>query len=238
MTSQQPRTLQTFFRSGPMPCPYLHGRVERNLFTLLAGQPDADLHDRLTEAGFRRSHKIVYKPACPDCAACTPVRVPVTRFRPGKSLRRIRNANVDLTARIIPLDPQPEHFALFQHYQRSRHGDSDMAAMGFADYQAMIEDTVGQTRLVEFRTPEGILVAACLADFMKNGISAVYSYFDPTRPKRGLGSFMVAWLIDHGAANGLSYVYLGYWIEDSEKMSYKKRFRPLEALGPHGWKEI
>lgn len=242
MTSQQPQSLLSFYRTGPMPCPYIEGKVECNLFTELGGPQSSfsaiDLHDQLAGAGFRRSHNIVYRPACPDCNACVPVRVPVARFRPGKSLRRIWNKNSDLKATILPPKTQDEHFALFTKYQKARHGGGDMAAMGFADYTSMISDTFGQTRLIEYRTQEDDLVAVCLTDFLTNGLSAVYSFFDPALHARSLGSFMVLSLIDQAAHAELSHLYLGYWIEESRKMAYKTRFRPLEALGPGGWETL
>jgi arginine-tRNA-protein transferase len=242
MTSQPPQSVQNFFRTGPMPCPYLPNRVERNLFTELggpgAGLTTIELHDQLTKAGFRRSHNVIYRPACPSCNACVPVRVPVDRFQPGKSLRRIWNKNADLTVRIVSPEVQPDHFELFQRYQKARYSGGDMAAMGYADYGAMIADTFGQTKLFEYRDPRGNLVAVCLTDFLTEGLSAVYSFFEPALHARGLGSFCVLSLIDHAAHAGLRHIYLGYWIAESRKMAYKTRFSPLEALGPDGWETL
>lgn len=239
MTSQQPKSLLNFFLTGPMPCPYLPGKHERNLFTEL-GDPlstatKTDTHEQLTRAGFRRSHTVVYRPACPDCSACVPVRVPVSDFRPSRSLRRIRNRNRDLRVKIVAPDPTREHFELFSRYQKGRHAGGDMAAMSYGDYEAMVIDMIGQTRIFEFRDAAGTLVAACLADQLHNALSAVYSFFAPELEERGLGSQVVLALIDHAKSADLAHVYLGYWIEASPKMSYKTRFQPLEALGPAGW---
>ncbi|MCZ6764013.1 MAG: arginyltransferase [Alphaproteobacteria bacterium] len=242
MTSQHPKTLVNFYRTGPMPCPYRPGQIERNLFAELGGPAGAaasfELHDRLTKAGFRRSHTVVYRPACPKCTACIPVRVRVADFQMSRSLKRIRNRNRHLEIRIIAPDPTPEHFALFGRYQRHRHAGGDMAAMSYADYRAMVDDTIGRTRLVEFRDADRRLIAACLTDYLKDGLSAVYSFFDPELDGDSLGTFIVLSLIDCAARSELAHVYLGYWIEDSPKMSYKMRFRPLEALGPDGWKVL
>ncbi len=242
MTSQQPQSILSFYRTGPMPCPYLADAVERNLFTELGGPLHAfdaiELHDQLAAAGFRRSYNIVYRPACPNCSACIPVRVPVAAFSPGKSLRRIWNKNSDLEFTVMAPAARDDHYELFMKYQRARHGGGDMAAMGLADYTSMIADTFGQTRLIEYRAEHGILIAVCLTDFLSNGLSAVYSFFDPELHARSLGSYIVLSLIDQAAHADLSHLYLGYWIEESRKMAYKTRFQPLEALGPEGWKKL
>ncbi|NNG05818.1 MAG: arginyltransferase [Inquilinus sp.] len=231
-------SLHHFFRSGPMPCPYLSGRIERKLFTRLSG-PDAEaLNSTLSQAGFRRSHDIIYRPVCPDCRACVPVRIPVSRFSPGRTMRRTRRANADLSMTERPPRASLEQFHMFQQYQQSRHGDSDMARMSRADYAAMIEEGSVASTLQEFRAPSGALVGAMLSDRLADGYSAVYSFFDPSLPERSLGTYMVMALVDEATAQGLPHVYLGYWIAGSRKMSYKTRFRPLEALTDEGWREL
>jgi len=227
---------QFFFTTAPMPCPYLEGRLERKIVTDLAGA-DADMvHDALSRAGFRRSHTIAYAPACPGCQACLPVRILTHEFVPGGTLRRIWKANTDLRVDMVRPVATAEQYQLFSRYQQRRHGDSDMALMGFFDYRSMIEDSPIQTVIAEVRDDHGALVGACLLDRMVDGLSAVYSFFDPDAPtRRSLGTYIVLWLIDQARAEGLSHVYLGYWIENSPKMTYKKRFRPLEAFGPEGW---
>jgi len=239
MTSQQPKTLLNFYRTGPMPCPYRAGQIERNLFTELLGPygsiASIELHDHLTKAGFRRSHTVVYRPACPSCNACVPVRIPAAQFAPSKSQARTITRNRDLTMTFVRTEPTEEQFALFSAYQRHRHAGGDMAAMSFTDYHAMVDDALGQTRLAEFRDPDGRLVGACLTDFLRDALSAVYSFFDPDEDSRSLGNYIVLSLIEYAERQDLDHVYLGYWIADSPKMSYKARFRPLEALGPDGW---
>lgn len=227
---------QFFFTTAPMPCPYLDGRLERKIVTDLSG-PDADtLHDALSRAGFRRSHTIAYAPACPGCQACLPVRIVAAEYAPRGTLKRIRAANRDVVVSLLPAIATTEQFHLFSRYQQERHGESDMALMGFFDYRSMVEDSPIDTAVAEFRLPDGSLLGACLLDRMGDGLSAVYSFFDPSAPtKRSPGTFMVQWLVEQVRAEGLEYVYLGYLIEESRKMAYKRRFRPLEAFGPSGW---
>lgn len=221
-----------------MPCPYLSGHVERNLFTELRGVQSQEQHENLTRAGFRRSHHIVYRPACPGCTGCVPVRIVASEFRPTRSERRILRRNRDLSATLLDPVATDEHYAIFAAYQRDRHSDGEMAAMTFSDFRAMVEDTVVDTQLVEFRNVEGDLVAGCLIDRISDAYSAVYSYFDPEYGDRSLGNFMILWLVETAASIGLSYVYLGYWIEACDKMSYKTRYRPIEQLGDAGWETI
>lgn len=229
---------QHFYRTAALPCPYLPGKVERKLVTELAGRHAAAFYNDLSRAGFRRSHHVAYRPACVGCSACVPVRIPVKDFVESRSLRRIRNANRDLLRRFLEADATLEQFRLFQRYQRSRHSDSDMAAMTFGDYQAMVEDTPVPTRMVELRDASGGLWGTGLYDPLDDGLSAVYSFYAPEAVKRSLGTLLVLALIDEARRRNLPYVYLGYWIADSAKMSYKARFRPLEALGAKGWRTI
>jgi arginine-tRNA-protein transferase len=229
---------QHFFATGALPCPYIEGRVERKLVTELFGREAPALYNELSRAGFRRSHGIAYRPACTGCGGCVPVRIPVDAFIESRSQRRNRNANRDLVAESSAARADGEQFRMFQRYQRSRHAESDMAAMTFGDYRAMIEDSPLPTLLVTLRTEANGLAGACLADLLDDGLSAVYSFYDPAAPKRGLGTMLVLALVDEARRLKLPYVYLGYWIGASAKMAYKARFRPLEALGPAGWQVL
>lgn len=227
-----------FLVTMELPCAYLPGRMERKIVTELAGPGAADTYEILSRAGFRRSHSIAYRPACSGCAACVPVRVVARAFRPGRSLRRIKRWNGDLAARIEPPLGTQEQYRVFARYLEKRHGDGEMAGMSFREYRSMVEDSPLRTRLIEFRDPGGSLVACCLADWTRDGLSAVYSFFEPDLSHRSLGSYMILWLIDEAQRLGLPYVYLGYWIAESGKMAYKARFRPLEAFGPEGWRRL
>lgn len=228
---------QFFFATAPLPCPYLSGRVERRVVTELVGRDAAQLHERLSRAGFRRSHRIAYAPACPGCAECRAVRIIAERFQWSRTQRRTWRLNADVTAHEPPLAATEEQFTLFSAYVRSRHGDGDMARMDRLDYRSLVEDSPVETVLVEFRL-SGRLVAGCLTDRLDDGLSAVYSFFDPRLDRRSLGTYMILWLVERARALGLRYVYLGYWIPDSAKMSYKSVFRPLEVHAPSGWSEL
>ncbi len=224
-----------FFSTAPLPCPYIEGRIERRVVTELVGRDANALHDQLSMAGFRRSHGICYVPACPTCDACVAVRVVVDEFKPGKSFKRILKRNADLTAEIVEPIATHEQYALFSDYQRARHQGGDMSKMDFLDYQALIEDTPVNTFVVEFRKPSGTLAAACLVDRLSDGLSAVYSFFDEAETDRGLGTYMILWLIDEAYGQELPYMYLGFWIDGCSNMSYKARFKPLERITPEGW---
>ncbi len=239
MTLQRlPDRMLTFYRSGPMPCPYLPGRIEQQLFTELTGAAAQDAFEQLSLGGFRRSHHIAYRPACRGCSACVPVRVDARNFDYTKSWRRVTRTNADLTAASAGKQITDEQYQLFRKYVNHRHGDGDMARMNRREYAAMIVTSPVETDLIEFRDDAGRLVAACLMDRMETGLSAVYSFFDPSLTRRSLGSYMVLWMIDEARARGMDHVYLGFWIKDSPKMAYKGRFRPLEAFGPNGWQRL
>ncbi len=227
-----------FYRTASQPCPYLSGRMERNIFAELDGHEVAAAYDVLARHGFRRSHRIVYRPDCIDCEACVPVRVRVADYAPSRSMRRVLRVNADIAAEDRPAIATVEQYRLFNRYLASRHAGSEMSAMAYEDYRALVEDTALDTRMIEFRDAGGVLLAACLADCMDDGLSAVYSYFDPAATARGLGTLTVLWLIERCRDLGLSHAYLGYWIAASRKMSYKARFQPLEAFGENGWERM
>jgi leucyl-tRNA---protein transferase len=229
---QSPRQ---FFTAGPVACPYLAGQAERKLIVELAGAAAADFYDELSRAGFRRSQGFAYRPTCQDCQACVPVRIAVNKFAHSRSTRRVRNANRGLSGRLVAARATPEQYQLFTAYQRSRHRDSDMAAMSYADYRSMVEDTPLRTVIAEFRDGDGALVAASLLDRLDDGVSAVYSFFDASAQKRSLGTWSILWLVDTCRRQGLPYVYLGYWIAESGKMAYKARFPAVERLSETGW---
>lgn len=239
MTLQRdPQTVLTFYRSGPMPCPYLPGRVEQQLFTELAGNGVQEVFEHLSLGGFRRSHHIAYRPACRGCSACVPVRIVVDDFEMTKSWQRVLRANNDLRAESAGKRISDEQYQLFQRYLRSRHGDGDMARMNRRDYATMVVSSPVLTDLVEFRDEFDRLAAACLMDRLGDGLSAVYSFYEPDARKRSLGSYAVLWMVQEARRLGLPYVYLGYWVEDSAKMAYKGRFRPLEGFSADGWQRI
>jgi arginine-tRNA-protein transferase len=236
MTYKPPRRPQFFYTTAPLP--YVAGRVERKVVTEITG-PDADaLHDRLSRAGFRRSHNIAYAPVCPSCSACVPIRINARAFQPERSHRRVLRANEGVEGFEVPARATSEQFGLFQRYQQARHGEGDMATMTFYDYRAMVEDTPIETLVIEFRDQEDRLVGACLADRLGDGLSAVYSFFAPDLAARSLGTFTILWLIERARALGLPYIYLGYWVPESRKMAYKAKFRPSEILAGGSWRML
>ncbi|MEM7221439.1 MAG: arginyltransferase [Pseudomonadota bacterium] len=229
---------QVFYALMETGCPYLPGFKERKLLTEIQSRNGRDVYNLLSRAGFRRSHNFAYRPACSGCQACVPVRVRAREFAPSRSFQRILRLNRTLEITECPARATAEQYRLFARYLDRRHQDGEMAGMTNGDYRAMVEETVLDTRIMEYRTPEGELVAACLADWLDDGPSAVYSFFEPNLGRLGLGNLMVLKLIESACARGLPHVYLGYWIGKSPKMAYKARFRPIEGLGPDGWQVL
>jgi arginine-tRNA-protein transferase len=243
VTDQRTARLPQFFLTPGGPCPYLPGKVERKVFARLNGSLAQPLNEALTHSGFRRSQMIAYRPACENCNACVSVRIIVDEFEASKSQKRIARRNIDLTRAQVPAEATREQFALLRTYLDSRHAGGGMSDMGLFDYVAMVEETPVDTHIVEYRRPgdgdkPGTLIAAALSDVLRDGLSMVYSFFHPGEDARSLGTHMILDHIDAARARGLPYVYLGYWIRGSEKMDYKSRFQPLEALGADGWSRL
>jgi arginine-tRNA-protein transferase len=216
----------------------LPDRVERKVFARLTGPLAQPLSEALTHSGFRRSQSIAYRPACEGCNACISVRIVAGEFAPSRSQKRIARRNDDLIRKQAPAEATREQFALLRTYLDSRHSGGGMSDMGLFDYVAMVEETPVNTHIVEYRQPDGVLLACALTDVLRDGLSMVYSFFHPGQEQRSLGTHMI---LDHVAAaraRGLPYVYLGYWVHGSNKMDYKSRFAPLEALRPNGWERV
>jgi arginine-tRNA-protein transferase len=238
------RDAPQFYLTAPSPCPYLADREERKVFTHLIGRRAVALNDTLTQSGFRRSQTIAYRPACEACRACVSVRVKVDEFTPSRNLRRVLERNADLGGTVVRSEPTSEQYSLFRAYLDARHADGGMADMTVLDYSMMIEDSHVDTRIIEYRSNAGSpdaappLVAVCLTDLLADGLSMVYSYYDPDETDRSLGTYMILDHIERARALGLPHVYLGYWVEGSKKMAYKARFLPQERLGMGGWERI
>lgn len=230
--------LDFVFTTRMLPCSYLPGNIERKVVVDLAEGSAETEYGRMIRAGYRRSGTIAYRHACPGCSACVPVRLPVAVFDPGKSLRRVARANLDLTVNILPPKASYEHFDLFRRYQDGRHGGGEMAGMNYKEYRGLVEKSSIATRLAEFREPGGELAAVCLYDELANALSAVYTFFEPTLARRSLGSYMIMWLAEICRLTSKDHLYLGYWIRDCAKMSYKARFRPLERLECGVWRPM
>ncbi len=246
--TREPRDAPQFYLTAPAPCPYLPGREERKVFTHLIGRRAASLNDTLTESGFRRSQTIAYRPACENCRACLSVRVVVDDFRLSRNLRRVYDANQDLIGSMQPADANSEQYALFRSYLEARHHDGGMADMSMLDFAMMIEDSHVNTRIVEYRRRgpdsfitgkgKGPLIGLALTDVLHDGLSMVYSFYDIEEHERSLGTFMILDHIERARRLGLPYLYLGYWVEGSQKMDYKARFRPQERLDLGGWNRV
>jgi arginine-tRNA-protein transferase len=249
--TEQRKHFPEFYVTAPQPCPYLPGRLERKLFTHLTHDKPAALIDNLLRGGFRRSQNIAYMPYCDGCQGCVSVRVLVDRFETTRSMRRVLDANRDLAAQRKQATPTSEQYALFRAYIDARHADGGMADMSVLDYAMMVEDSIIDTFMTEYRLaaePGGPgsrnapssrppLVAATLCDRLSDGISMVYSFYHPDAAKRGLGTYMILDHIAHARTLGLPYLYLGYWIKGSPKMGYKQRFQPQERLTSGGWQK-
>jgi leucyl-tRNA---protein transferase len=246
--TQHSRNTPQFYLTAPSPCPYLPGQEERKVFTHLVGERAAELNDLLTHGGFRRSQSIAYRPACETCRACISVRVVAEEFRPTRSMRRIFERNDDLIGEMRVAVPTSEQYSVFRSYLDARHRDGGMADMTVLDYAMMIEDSHVETRMVEYRQRgsdtavndrgAGELVAVALTDVLSDGLSMVYSFFDSQHASRSLGTYMILDHIGRCRRMGLSFVYLGYWVQGSRKMDYKGRFLPQQRLSPDGWKVV
>ncbi len=246
--TQHSRDTPQFYLTAPSPCPYLAGQEERKVFTHLVGERAPELNNILTQGGFRRSQSIAYRPACEGCRACVSVRVVAKDFRPTQSMRRIMRRNGDIRADMRIAVPTSEQYAIFRGYLDSRHRDGGMADMTVLDYAMMVEDSHIETRIIEYRRKEahalpgkraaGELLAIALTDVLSDGLSMVYSFFEPDEAARSLGTYMVLDHIARAKSMGLAYVYLGYWVRGSRKMDYKGRFLPQERLMPEGWLRV
>ena len=246
--TQHSRDTPQFYLTAPSPCPYLAGKEERKVFTHLVGERAGELNDLLTHGGFRRSQSIAYRPACEACRACVSVRVVVEDFQPTRGMCRILERNADIVAEMRVPVPTSEQYSVFRAYLDDRHFDGGMADMTVLDYAMMVEDSHVETKLVEYRLagPDsrftgrgtGPLHAVALTDVLSDGLSMVYSFYDPEHRRRSLGTFMILDHIARARRMGLAYVYLGYWVEGSKKMDYKGRFLPQERLMPEGWTRV
>jgi arginyl-tRNA--protein-N-Asp/Glu arginylyltransferase len=233
-----------FFVTNPSPCPYLPGKVERKVFTELSGRNCSELNEALGRIGFRRSQSVAYRPSCIDCSACVSVRVLAAEFQPSASQRKLLRKHRDIEVAACKPWTTEEQYQLLRRYLAQRHPGGGMAEMDEHDFADMVEQTSVDTYVIEYREPSvdgqpGRLIGACLSDQQSDGLSMIYSFFDVGPDSRkGLGTFIILDHIIRAGRAGLPYVYLGYWVEGSERMQYKTAFRPLERLGRDGWRRM
>lgn len=233
-----------FYVTAPQPCPYLDGRMERKLFTALQGDPAERLNDTLSKQGFRRSQNVLYRPSCAECSACLSARIRVADFEPTRTQRRTMKRNDDLRRNATSPWATEDQYALFRRYLDSRHADGGMADMDVFEFAAMIEETPIRTRVVEYSRPPGPgeqgrpLTAVCLTDILDDGLSMVYSFYDPDLLHLSLGTWVILDHIQIAREAGLPFVYLGYWVPGSRKMGYKAQFSALEIYKGGRWQPI
>ncbi len=228
-----------FYVTAPQPCPYLNGRMERKLFTALQGDGVEQLNNSLSLQGFRRSQNVLYRPSCSDCSACMSARINVAKFKPSRSQKRTLKRNSHLIRRATSPWATEDQFDLFRRYLDGRHADGGMADMDVFEYAAMIEETPVRSRVIEYLNEKtNALTAVSLTDVLEDGLSMVYSFYEPSLMSDSLGTFMILDHVDIARDAGLPYIYLGYWVPGSEKMGYKAKFSGLEIYNQGEWRPL
>ena len=233
-----------FYVTAPQACPYLEGRMERKLFTALQGDHAQRLNDTLSKQGFRRSQNVLYRPSCAECSACISARIRVADFVPSRTQKRVMRRNAGLERHATSPWATEDQYALFRSYLDKRHADGGMADMDIFEFAAMIEETPIRSRVIEYTRPNRPqengrhLAAVCLTDLLDDGLSMVYSFYDPDLMEASLGTYVVLDHIAIAREAGLPYVYLGYWVPGSRKMGYKAKFDALEIYKGGQWQSI
>ncbi|MCE6953269.1 arginyltransferase [Cereibacter sphaeroides] len=232
-----------FYVTAPQSCPYLEGRLERKLFTALQGEHAQKLNDTLSKQGFRRSQNVLYRPSCAECSACLSARIRVADFEPNRTQRKVMRRNTDLRRNATSPWATEDQYALFRRYLDDRHADGGMADMDIFEFAAMIEETPIRSRVIEYSRPAENggarpLAAVCLTDIFDDGLSMVYSFYDPDLTNRSLGTHVILDHVEIAREAGLPYVYLGYWVPGSRKMGYKANYAALEIYKGGRWQDI
>lgn len=230
------RTLQ-FYRTADYDCSYLPSRRARSVVAAPAHLVDTRAYSKLVQQGYRRSGNFTYRPDCDACQACLPIRIDVNQFQLRRTQRRIWRRHQGLAARTCPLAWKNEHYDLYQRYQQARHPGAGMDVDTETQYRQFLLTSAVESRLVEFRDASGQVRMVSLIDLLDHGLSAVYTFFDPDAAG-SLGVYGILWQIQQCQHQGLPWLYLGYWVQQSQKMSYKSQFRPFQILSNGQWHDV
>lgn len=230
------RTL-VFFATPPHDCSYLPDREATTMFVDPRAHIDKKLYSQLTALGFRRSGSHYYRPHCENCNACVPVRLKVDDFKPDRNQRRVFEKNRDLTCELVPASFSERYYKLYAHYIEQRHADGDMYPPSREQFTSFLVEGATDSWFLEIRLEEELIGLAAV-DMLDDGLSAIYTVFDPAHESRSLGTFAILWQIEAAKSWGLPHLYLGYWIRECRKMNYKTRFTPIEALRDGQWQVL
>ena len=223
-----------YFTTPEHACSYLENKIATTLFADPEAIIGTDLYTALSAVGFRRSGQHIYRPHCENCSACIPIRVPASLFSKNRKQSRVWRKNQDLAVKLVPPSYQEEYFSLYEKYIAVRHSDGDMYPADPTQFRSFLVEGRPEAVFVEFRC-SGKLIAISVVDMLKDGVSAIYTFFDPSASKRSPGTFAVLWLIEETVSLAKPYIYLGYWIKDSQKMNYKTDYRPVEMYYQDQW---